>query len=75
MPFSGEVFTPEEVALLGRVFDRTGVPAESRTDREQRALNIIFHYRAGVTDEAELEQLANKDSLARQPAAMESPPD
>ncbi len=70
MPFSREVLAPEEIALLGRVFDRTSVPNETEADREHRASKIIYHYQTGITDEAELDKLARKSVVARTPASL-----
>lgn len=58
MPLGGGAYTPSEVALLGRVFDRTAVPKETETEREARARRIISRYQAGATDELELEEAA-----------------
>ncbi|WP_028034545.1 hypothetical protein [Chelativorans sp. J32] len=58
------IFNPAEVELLGRVFDKTGVPGESEHERETRASRILGYYLAGITDEEELTTLA-KQALGR----------
>lgn len=45
------VFRPPELALLGRVFDRLKVGAQSDNQREALASRIIANYMAGVRDE------------------------
>ncbi|AZO53517.1 MAG: hypothetical protein EOS78_02495 [Mesorhizobium sp.] len=54
-------FTPEEVALLGRVFDRLKMGDDLGPQRETLASRIIANYMAGVVDEEELL------SVSRQP--------
>jgi hypothetical protein len=54
------VFRPEEMDLLGRVFERTWVADESDQAREQRASRILAYFQAGITDEDELCELARK---------------
>ncbi|MER8710280.1 hypothetical protein NKH49_33100 [Mesorhizobium sp. M1088] len=56
------VFTPYEVALLGRVFDQLKVNAQSDDQREALAFRIIANYVAGVEDEDAL-VLASQPSL------------
>ncbi|RWE29785.1 hypothetical protein [Mesorhizobium sp.] len=72
MPFSGRGFEPEEVALLGRVFERTSAANENRDEREQRALLILSLYGAGVTDEIKLEQLLRDQMPRRTPNSATS---
>jgi hypothetical protein len=58
------VFSPSEVALLGRVFERTAVDSETDEAREDRASRIIANYKAGITDEDKLVE-ASKLTLGR----------
>lgn len=58
------VFSSFEVALLGRVFDRLKVDAQSEQRREALASRIIANYSAGITDEEELAS-ASKLPLGR----------
>ncbi|WP_309083042.1 hypothetical protein [Chelativorans sp.] len=58
------ILNPAEVELLGRVFDKTSLPAETDHDREARASRILGYYLAGITDEDELTTLA-KQPLGR----------
>lgn len=58
------VFTPSEIALLARVFDRLKVNARSDDQREALAFRIIANYVAGVEDEDAL-VLASKPPLER----------
>lgn len=58
------IMDPEDVALLGRVFDRTVSEGESGEQREARASRIIGYFLAGITDESELIVLA-KQPLGR----------
>ena len=53
-------FTPDETAMLGRVFDKGAVAGESEEQKEARASRIIANYMAGITDEAELVELSRK---------------
>lgn len=53
-------FTPEETAMLGRVFDRGSVEGETAEQKEARASRIIANYMAGITDEAELIELSRR---------------
>ncbi|SJM31873.1 conserved hypothetical protein [Mesorhizobium delmotii] len=48
------VFLPSELALLGRVFDRLKVEAQSEKQREALASRIMANYMAGVREEEEL---------------------
>ncbi|RWO42806.1 MAG: hypothetical protein EOS11_14545 [Mesorhizobium sp.] len=59
MPLRGRaedsgVFNPSELALLGRVFDRLKVGAQSEKQRETLASRIMANYMAGVVDEEDL---------------------
>ncbi|MER8405335.1 hypothetical protein NKH16_11365 [Mesorhizobium sp. M1307] len=58
------VFTPSEIALLGRVFDRLKVNAQSDHEREALASRIIANFMAGIEDEDNL-VLASKRPLGR----------
>ncbi|PTE12410.1 hypothetical protein [Mesorhizobium helmanticense] len=58
------VFTPSEVALLGRVFDRLKIEGQSEQRREALASRIIANFSAGITDEDDL-VLASKLPLGR----------
>ncbi|MDG4897750.1 hypothetical protein P9272_29865 [Mesorhizobium sp. WSM4976] len=60
MPLGRNVFTPIELALLGRVFDRRKDVPETADERERRASRIIAYYQAGIHDEAELDELSRK---------------
>ncbi|TPK93090.1 MULTISPECIES: hypothetical protein [unclassified Mesorhizobium] len=65
-----DTFSPEEVALLGRVFDCCKAFKDSEAQREMLALRIISQYRAGVTNEAKLIEICREFSaadLARKP--------
>lgn len=53
-------FTPDETAMLGRVFDNGGVDGETAEQKEARASRIIANYMAGITDEAELMELSRR---------------
>ncbi len=69
MPWRGEadragIIVPDQVALLGRVFDATAVEGETERQREARASRIIAYFQSGITDEAELRTLA-KQALGR----------
>ncbi|MER8614657.1 hypothetical protein [Mesorhizobium sp. M0435] len=48
------VFRPSEMALLGRVFDRLKVDAQTEHQRQALASRIIANYMAGLVDEEEL---------------------
>ncbi|TIQ37158.1 MAG: hypothetical protein E5X48_07270 [Mesorhizobium sp.] len=72
MPFSGKEFEPEEVALLGRVFDRTSALNEQPDERERRAVLILSLYGAGVTDEIKLEEVLRDQIPRRAPQSMSS---
>jgi hypothetical protein len=51
------IIGPEDLELLGRVFQATGTPGETSTDREYRAFRLISHFKSGIRDEAELRDL------------------
>lgn len=48
------VFSPSEVALLGRVFDKLKDEHQSPERREALASRLVANYLAGIRDEAEL---------------------
>lgn len=48
------IFTPSEVRLFGRVFERAKRKGETEVHREALACRIVANYVAGITDEAEL---------------------
>ncbi|MBZ9768284.1 hypothetical protein LB526_16135 [Mesorhizobium sp. CA6] len=60
MPLRRNVFTPTELALLGRVFSRQKDLPETADQREQTASRIIAYYQAGIVDEAELNELSRR---------------
>jgi hypothetical protein len=47
-------FNSDELALLGRVFDRLKFEGQSQEQREALASRIIANYQAGIRDEEEL---------------------
>jgi len=53
-------FSPDETAMLGRVFDNGSVEGETAEQKEARASRIIANYMAGITDEAELIELSRR---------------
>ncbi|TPN79643.1 hypothetical protein FJ987_14425 [Mesorhizobium sp. CU2] len=53
-------FTPDEIVMLGRVFDRGSIEGETAEQKEARASRIIANYMAGITDEAELIELSRR---------------
>ncbi|RUW45534.1 MULTISPECIES: hypothetical protein [unclassified Mesorhizobium] len=55
------ILEPEELVLLGRVFEQIKVNSQSKESLDALASRVIANYVAGVTDEAELV------SLSRQP--------
>ena len=61
----GDTFTPEELAMLSRVFDRCKPIEASAPELENQALKIILQYRAGVTDEAKLIELCRESTTSR----------
>ncbi|MBZ9990929.1 hypothetical protein LB572_27875 [Mesorhizobium sp. BH1-1-5] len=48
------VFSPPEVALLGRMFDKLKDEHQSPERREALASRLLANYLAGIRDEAEL---------------------
>ncbi len=48
------VLKPEELDLLSEVFEETGVPGETPSEREGRATKIIAYYHTGITDKERL---------------------
>ena len=57
-------FSPGELALLARVFERTKPASETDQQRDSRASRIIANYMAGIRDEDELAALS-KQALRR----------
>ncbi|RTM10958.1 MAG: hypothetical protein EKK31_01195 [Hyphomicrobiales bacterium] len=53
-------FTPEETALLARVYENGAIEGETDGQKEARASRIIANYMAGITDEAELIELSRR---------------
>ena len=53
-------FTPDETAMLGRVYANGNVEGENTEQKEARASRIIANYMAGITDEAELIELSRQ---------------
>ncbi len=52
------VYRPDEMVLLGRVFDRCVNASDDVQKREQLASRVIANYLAGVRDEEELVTLS-----------------
>lgn len=48
------IVRPEDLGMLGRVFDATAVPDENERDREARAAAILRYFEDGLNDEATL---------------------
>ena len=57
---AGVVIDPEQLELLGRVFDRTSSGGEDDHARETRASRILSYFLAGIEDETELCELAKR---------------
>jgi hypothetical protein len=53
-------FTPDETAMLGRVYENGNIEGETPEQKEARASRIIANYMAGITDEAELIELSRR---------------
>lgn len=53
-------FTPDETAMLGRVYENGNFEGETAEQKEARASRIIANYMAGITDEAELIELSRR---------------
>jgi len=53
-------FTPEETAMLGRVYENGNFEGETAEQKEARASRIIANYMAGIKDEAELIELSRR---------------
>ncbi|TWG99873.1 hypothetical protein L598_001200000050 [Mesorhizobium sp. J18] len=51
---------PDDLALLGRAFERSSAQDESDVEREARASRIISYFLAGVRGEDELVTLASQ---------------
>ncbi|KAA3447152.1 hypothetical protein C7I87_28285 [Mesorhizobium sp. SARCC-RB16n] len=54
------ILEPEELALLGRVFEQVTVNRQSPEALDALASRVIANYMAGVTDEAELVLLSRQ---------------
>ncbi|UVC18339.1 hypothetical protein [Mesorhizobium onobrychidis] len=54
------IFTPSEVGLFERVFERAKRKGDSEAHREALASRIVANYIAGITDEAELLALSRQ---------------
>ncbi|MBZ9670917.1 hypothetical protein [Mesorhizobium sp. ES1-3] len=54
------ILEPEELALLGRVFEQVTVNRQSPEALNALASRVIANYMAGVTDEAELVLLSRQ---------------
>lgn len=54
------IMSPDELALMSRVFEATAVEGETEKQREARASRILGYYLAGIDDEAELRTLARQ---------------
>jgi len=48
------IFSPSEVALLGRAFERLKDERQSPDQRDALASRLLANYLAGIRDEAEL---------------------
>ena len=57
---AGVVIRPDQLKLLGRVFDTTSVAGEDDHARETRASRILSYFLAGIDDETELCDLAKR---------------
>ncbi|AZO15639.1 MULTISPECIES: hypothetical protein [unclassified Mesorhizobium] len=53
-------FTPDETAMLGRVYENGSIEGETTEQKEARASRILANYMAGITDEAELIELSRR---------------
>ena len=51
-------FSPAELGLMGRVFERLNARATDPAESERIASRIIANYTLGIHDEAELELLS-----------------
>ena len=56
----GVVINPEQLELLGRVYELTSVEGEDDHARETRASRILGYFLAGIDDESELCELAKR---------------
>lgn len=54
------VYRPEELKLLGRVFDRLVQPSDDAPKREALASRVIGYYLMGIKDEDELVALSRQ---------------
>lgn len=52
------IFSPSDVALLGRVFDKLKDEQQSPDQREALASRLLANYLAGIRDEAELQSVS-----------------
>jgi hypothetical protein len=57
---AGVVLEPDQLELLGRVFEQTSVTGEDDHARETRASRILGYFLAGIEDETELCELAKR---------------
>lgn len=57
---SGVMIDPDQLQLLGRVFDKTSIRGEDDHARETRASRILGYFLAGIDDETELCELARR---------------
>jgi hypothetical protein len=57
---AGVVIDPDQLQLLGRVFDKTSMRGEDDHARETRASRILGYFLAGIEDETELCELAKR---------------
>jgi hypothetical protein len=48
------IFSPSEIDVLQRVFDKTVVPNETMAEREDRAFRLMSAFQTGIRDENEL---------------------
>ena len=56
--FAAGVLGPDEIKLLGEVFDETAPSNETELDREERAARLLGYFQAGIKDKAQLMALA-----------------
>ena len=52
------VFTPDDIDVLQRVFDRISEPGDNDDQRDGLASRIIANFQAGIRDEQELLSLS-----------------
>ena len=56
--FAAGILGPDELKLLGEVFDETAPIAETELEREERAARLLGYFQAGIKDKAQLIALA-----------------